>query len=243
MILAVSGKGGVGKTLVSSLIIKYLLENTNYKILAIDADPDSNLPESLGLEYEKTIGDIREEITEDKVPAGMTLQEYFEYKLMSVLVETDRLDLLVMGRSEGPGCYCAINHILRQAIDTLAKNYDYVIIDCEAGLEHLSRRTTQDVDVMLIVSDLSKKGINTARRIRELANELHISFKEIYLIINMYNNEKIDFEEVNGIKVIGKIPYDPLVKEYDIKGIPLIKIPKDSPSYVAIKEICKKIFK
>ncbi len=242
MILAVSGKGGVGKTLVSSLIIKYLLENTNYKILAIDADPDSNLPESLGLEYEKTIGDIREEITENKIPSGMSMQEYFEYKLMSVLVETDRMDLLVMGRSEGPGCYCAINHILRQAIDTLAKNYDHVIIDCEAGLEHLSRRTTQDVDVMLIVSDISKKGINTAKRIKELANELHINFKDIFLIINMCDNCEFDSEEIYGIKVLGKIPYDPIVREYDMKGIPLIKLPEDSPSYIAIKDICKKIF-
>ncbi len=242
MIVAVSGKGGVGKTLISSLIIKYLLENTDAKILAIDADPDSNLPESLGLNYEKTIGDIREELTEEKVPAGMSLQEYFEYKLMSVLVETERLDLLVMGRSEGPGCYCAINHILRQAIDMLAKNYDQVIIDCEAGLEHLSRRTTQDVDVMLVVSDLSKKGLNTAKRIKELADELHITFKKIYLIINMYNGEKIDLSNTLNMELIGIVPNDPLIREYDVKGIPMIQLPESSKAYIEIKKICKKIF-
>ena len=168
MIIAVSGKGGTGKTLVSSLLIKILSE-TGKDVLAIDADPDSNLPEALGVEVVKTVGDIREELkqetAEGKIPAGMNKWDILDYKIMESVVESPEFDLVVMGRPEGSGCYCAVNNMLRKIIETLSSNYDFIIIDTEAGLEHLSRRTTQNVNVMLIVTDISKRGFLTAQRI------------------------------------------------------------------------------
>ena len=188
MIIAVSGKGGTGKTLLSSLLIKALSE-TGKDILAIDADPDSNLPEALGVEVLKTVGDVREELKMDTAkgtyPRIMNKWDILDYKIMESVVETPEFDLLVMGRPEGSGCYCAVNNMLRKIIETLSANYDYIVIDTEAGLEHLSRRTTQNVDIMLVVTDKSKRGILTAQRIGELSNELDINFKKMFhLVVN-----------------------------------------------------------
>jgi CO dehydrogenase maturation factor len=184
MLIAVSGKGGVGKTMLSALLVKVLSEEDS-DLLAIDADPDSNLPEALGIDLEKTIGDVREEIlaARDRSP-GKTLHDVLEYHVLGTIEETDNFDLLAMGRPEGSGCYCAVNHMLREIIDKWAKGYKFVIIDTEAGLEHLSRRTTQDVDVMIVVTDTSKRGVETAKRIKELASELDIVFKKLFVVIN-----------------------------------------------------------
>ncbi len=247
MIIAVSGKGGVGKTLVSSLLIKILAEKTQFDILAIDADPDSNLPEALGMEVKTTIGDIREKLGEirEELSPGQSWRSALEYEAMKALVEGDRFDLIAMGRPEGPGCYCAVNHVLREIIDTFAKNYDVVVIDTEAGLEHLSRRTTQDVDIMLIVTDCSKRGINTAKRIKELSEELDIKFKEVYIVINRAKEglvEKIkEYAKSIGLEVIGIIPEDEIVAQYDLEGKPLIELPKDSKALKAVEEIYKKL--
>lgn len=242
-VIAVSGKGGVGKTLTSSLIIKWLTENNVKGILAIDADPDSNLAESLGVEFNKTLGDIREELMEKKLPPGVDKRKYLEGRVFEITEEADKFDLLVMGRPEGQGCYCALNHILRSVIDSATEAYEYVIIDTEAGLEHLSRRTTENVDVLLVVTDTSQKGFKTADRIRELVGELDIKVEKIFLIINRFRGEDEEIihreAESTGLEVILEIPEDHLVEEYDLKGTPMINLPDDSKAYKAVDNMLR----
>lgn len=250
MIIAVSGKGGTGKTLLSSLLIKELSEKGK-DVLAIDADPDSNLPEALGVDVIKTVGDVREELKIDtaqgNIPKEMNKWDILDYKIMEAVIETPGFDLLVMGRPEGSGCYCAVNNILRKIIETLSKNYDYIVIDTEAGLEHLSRRTTQNVDTMLVVTDKSKRGMLTAQRIGELANELDINFKDIFLVVNRITPENKDLilkkAEDTGIEIIGTIYDDDQVAEYDIEGIPLINLSNDSDSVKTVSNIVSQILK
>lgn len=243
MIIAVSGKGGTGKTLVSSLLIKSL-SGKNHDILAIDADPDSNLPEALGIPVHLTVGDIREELKKDtaegNLPTDANKWDILDYKIMESIIETPEFDLLVMGRPEGSGCYCAVNNILRKIIGTISHNYDYIIIDTEAGLEHLSRRTTQNVDVMLVVTDPSKRGILTAKRIDSLSDELDISFNKMYLVLNRVKpqNERILLEKVKDIEldIAGTIYQDELIENYDMEGKPLIDLPDD---FQAVKSVSK----
>ena len=248
MIIAVSGKGGTGKTLLSSLLIK-LLSETGKDILAIDADPDSNLPEALGVEVMKTVGDVREELKVDtakgNIPKDMNKWDILDYKIMESVVETPKFDLLVMGRPEGSGCYCAVNNMLRKIIETLSSNYDYIIIDTEAGLEHLSRRTTQNVDIMLVVTDKSKRGILTAQRIGELSDELDINFKEMFLVVNRITQDNKDLilkkAQETGIEIVGTIYEDYEVAEYDVEGKPLVELSDDSNSVVAVSKIVSRI--
>jgi len=248
VIIAVSGKGGTGKTLVSSLLIK-ALSDTEKDILAIDADPDSNLPEALGVDVHKTVGDVREELKEDtakgRIPTGMNKWDILDYKIMESIIETPNFDLLVMGRPEGSGCYCAVNNMLRRIIENLSSNYAVIIIDTEAGLEHLSRRTTQNVDVMLVVTDKSKRGILTAQRIGQLAEELEIKFQELYLVLNRVNTE--NEEEVlkkakeTGLEMVGVIYEDDEVTQYDIEGRPLVELPDESNTVKTVSGILSRI--
>jgi len=235
-VIAVSGKGGTGKTLTSSLLIRHFSKKS--PVLAIDADPDSNLPEALGVEIERTIGDIRETITGEGVGA-------FEGKIQEILIEERDFDLFVMGRPEQEGCYCVLNNILRVAIDALSKNYDLTIIDCEAGLEHLSRRTTRNVDLMIVVTDATKKGILTAKRVKEIADELNIKFKKIRVIANRVAPElRGEMEkalEEAELDVIGFMPHDPIIAEYDLKGKPVFELPEGASVLLAFNEIASKI--
>lgn len=248
MIIAVSGKGGTGKTLVSSLLIKSLI-GSNKDILAIDADPDSNLPEALGINVERTVGDIREELKKDtaagNIPQNANKWDILDYKIMESIIETPEFDLLVMGRPEGSGCYCAVNNILRKIIETLSSNYDLIIIDTEAGLEHLSRRTTQNVDIMLVVTDPSKRGILTAQRIEQLSDELDISFKKMFLVLNRVKPQKEEelLQKVRqiGLEIAGIIYEDETISTYDMEGNPLIDLPNDSSAVTAISKIIKNI--
>lgn len=248
MIIAVSGKGGTGKTLVSSLLVK-ILSKTGKDILAIDADPDSNLPEALGVKVEKTVGDIREELKQDtaagKIPSGMNKWDILDYKIMESVIESPEFDLLVMGRPEGSGCYCAVNNMLRKIIETLSSNYDFIVIDTEAGLEHLSRRTTQNVNIMLVVTDISKRGLLTAQRIGELSGELDITFQKMFLILNRVRPENeeeiIKKASETGLQVIGIIYEDETVSEYDIEGKPLIGLPVDSNPVKTVSKIVTQI--
>lgn len=237
-IIAVSGKGGVGKTLLSALLVRAIKESGKGSLLAIDADPDSNLAESLNVKFEKTVGDIREDLLSEKLPPGVEKEKHLSAKVFEITVEEDGFDLIVMGRPEGPGCYCAINHLLRNIIDETTQAYDYCIIDAEAGLEHMSRRTTQNVNTMLIVTDPSKKGFLTARRIKELAKELGIEFDSMFLVLNRVKsgNRELMLKEAKevGIDVIGLIPEDTLVAEYDLEGKPLINLPADSEAYNSV---------
>jgi CO dehydrogenase maturation factor len=247
MIIAVSGKGGTGKTLVSALLIKILTEGNSGGILAIDADPDSNLPEALGVEVEKTIGDIREGLlkSRDEVPPGMSWRGMLEYNTMDAMVEKEKFDLLVMGRPEGQGCYCAVNDVLRKIIDTFAKNYRFVVIDAEAGLEHLSRRTTQDVELMLVVTDPSKKGMATAKRIKELSAKLNIKFKDLFILVNRATPEikdkALEYARDVGLKVIGVIPEDKVVLKYDFEGKAIIDLPANSKALKAMHKIVERL--
>ena len=194
MIIAVSGKGGTGKTMFSASLIR-ILASTGADVLAIDADPDSNLPEALGVSVDRTVGDVREQLKRDtaegRIPPSANKWDMLDYRVMESIVETEDFDVLVMGRPEGSGCYCAVNTMLRKIIENIASNYDYIVIDTEAGLEHLRRRTTQNVDVMIVVTDPSKRGVLTARRILELSEQLEIRFREIFLVLNRVRDEDL----------------------------------------------------
>jgi len=248
-IIAVAGKGGTGKTMVAALLIEYLVQDGRGPVLAIDADPSTNLDLTLGTSVEDTVGDIREETSEQvssgSFAPGISKHDYLELRINQALVEEKGFDLLAMGRPEGPGCYCAANNMLRLCIDHLSKSYDYVVIDNEAGLEHLSRRTTQNVDLLLIVSDPTMRGLATAERVAQLIHELKTQVGHIRLLINRVPaNERGETTLAPQLKqsitdkqleLVGLIPLDPLVAEYDTLGRPLVELPAETPARRALK--------
>jgi len=253
--IAVAGKGGTGKTLIAALLIKYIAENRLGTVLAIDADPSTNLNLALGVPVYETVGDIREETLQEiqsgSPLGGMSKPDYLDLRIQQSLVEERDFDLLAMGRPEGPGCYCAANNMLRLSIDRLSKFYDYVVIDNEAGLEHLSRRTTRDVDLLLVVSDPTMRGIIAAGRAAKLTQELEIRVGDIGLIVNRVPGDdsgrlklasRLEQAIVeNGLRLIGLLPEDPTVGEYDAKGLPLIELPPETPVRQAMEEIIKSL--
>jgi CO dehydrogenase maturation factor len=245
--IAVAGKGGSGKTSVASLVIRYLMKNGAGPILAIDADPNANLGESLGLDIKQTVGSMIASFNEEKIniPPGMTKEAYLEYKLNEIIVESKELDLVTMGRGEGPECYCYPNVILRKFADTLAENYPYMIMDNEAGMEHLSRRTTQNVDELLIISDHSVKGIRTVARIRDLVAELKLSVKRQSVLINLVPDglDLMVAEELKkwGINPTATIPLDEEVYQYDLKLKPLLGLPDSSKAVKAVGDLMTKL--
>jgi len=245
--IAVAGKGGSGKTSIASLIIRYLKQNKEGPILAVDADPNANLGESLGLSVKQTVGSMLDDFQRDKIniPPGMTKETYLDYKLNEVIVESKRLDLVTMGRGEGPECYCYPNLMLRKFADNLANNYAYVIMDNEAGMEHLSRRTTQNVDELFIISNHSVKSVRAAARIRDLANELKLMVKRQSVIIN-FAPAKLDpiiTEELARLEIepVATIPLDEEVYDYDLKLKPLLDLPDTSKAVKAVDELMAKI--
>jgi len=256
--IALAGKGGVGKTTIAGMVIKYLVNNKKTPILAIDADPSSNLNMVLGLDLDWTVGDIREDLlTQVKqsltaggaamgtLQGGITKREYLDHQIRSTLSEGDQFDLIAMGRSEGPGCYCAVNHNLREVIDAISKNYRYIVIDNEAGMEHLSRRTTRDVQHMLIVTDPTQRGMVAAERIAAMRTELDIRIENAYLVLNRLVDgipqplqEKID--QV-GIPLLGSIPADNDLSALEFSGKPLISLDETSPVYQSVAGMMGKI--
>ncbi|MBL7184491.1 MAG: AAA family ATPase [Anaerolineae bacterium] len=253
--IAVAGKGGTGKTTITALLINYLVEKRSGTVLAIDADPSTNLNLTLGVPLYETVGDIREETLQEVQSGGslggMSKPDYLDLRIQQSLVEERHFDLLAMGRPEGPGCYCAANNMLRLSVDRLSKSYDYVVIDNEAGLEHLSRRTTRDVDILLTVSDPTMRGIIAAGRAAKLIGELNTRVGDIGLIVNRVPVDgsgelKLtpELEQAiaeNGLQLIGLIPEDPTVGAYDAKGLPLVELPPEAPARQAVEEIIKSL--
>jgi CO dehydrogenase maturation factor len=245
--IAVAGKGGSGKTSVASLVIRYLMKKGTGPILAIDADPNANLGESLGLDIKQTIGSIIASFNNEKIniPAGMTKEAYLEYRLNEAVVESKGLDLVTMGRGEGPDCYCYPNLILRKFADTLAGNYAYMVMDNEAGMEHLSRRTTQDVDELLLISDHSVKGVRTVARIRELVAELKLVVKRQSVVINLVPDglDPLVAEELKKweIDAAAIIPLDDEVYQYDLKLKPLLDLPDNSKAVKVVNDLMTKL--
>ena len=248
-VISVSGKGGTGKTTLTALLLKWLIQNTEEIALVVDADPATNLPDVLGVKVKRTVGQASKEM-KDQIERGtlsptVPKKDILEGWIFETIEEEDRFDLLAMGRSEGEGCYCFVNNVLTRILDTLTSNYAITILDMEAGLEHLSRRTDRDVDAMLVVTDPSRMGLETARRIKELAEEVHIDVKRIYLVGNNFTKamegvlEKAA-EEI-GIEFAGLIPVDENIMTFNIEGKPLLDIPDDSPAYQAIGVIAKRI--
>jgi len=245
-IIAVSGKGGTGKTVLSAMLIRYLVETDCKNILAVDADPDANLSDALGINVEKTIGDIKEYMEQSKGDITGDKMLHFESKVMESLVEEKNFDLLVMGRSEGPGCYCYVNNLLREAISNLVDNYDYVVIDTGAGLEHFSRQIIKDIDTLLIVTDQSKNSINTARSIKEIADDLNLNIKNIYIVANkIFNKDAVGLIEKYAseipLELIGALPLDDNIAYIDLNGKTILELPETSPAYLETMNIAKKI--
>ncbi len=225
--IAVAGKGGVGKTTFASLIIYHLIKAGKMPILAVDADPNSNLNVNLGMQVNDVVSDLREEVLEKKVPAGMAKTEFMELKMHECLTEGKGVDLLTMGQPEGPGCYCAINNLLRKYLSKIAKQYKYVVMDTEAGMEHLSRRTTDDIDVLFIVSEPTKVSLQSAARVKETAERIKLKIKQTIMVLNKSNQEE-------------GIPFDESVKQVGEKGGDLLSLPEDSPAVQAVAAIMKK---
>ena len=251
-VIAVAGKGGVGKTTLTGLIIQYLGEKGKGPILAVDADANSNLNEVLGVEVETTLGEIREEVagaemaSKNPIPSGVSKADYMEYKFDDALAESDDFDLLVMGRTQGKGCYCFVNGLLQAQIQRLEKNYPYIIVDNEAGMEHISRGVLPNMETAILVSDCSRRGVQAAGRIAQLIKECNMHPRQVGLIVNRAPDGKLNEgtrEEIEkqGLHLLGVVPQNDTVYEYDCDGTPTVDLPEDSPVKKALREIVDKL--
>ena len=245
--IAVAGKGGTGKTTLSGLMVRYLVENNPGKsILAVDADANANLNEVLGLEINETISEILGDVKDPKaVPTGMTKDMFVEYRIGSSMVETDNYDLLVMGNPQGPGCYCFPMDLLRKYLEKLAVNYDYMLTDNEAGLEHLSRKIMPAMDHLLVTSDPTTRGISSAGRVREIVDSVGIEIGKMSLVITRASEKQVellrDEIEGTGIELLGTIPYDETIPEYDAQGKPLVDVPHDCAASQAVEGLARSL--
>lgn len=241
--LAVAGKGGTGKTTFTALLVKYLMEyRRGSVVLAVDADPNSNLNELLGVKVVETVGSIREKMLKDSVPAEMSKQDYINYRIQNSLVEGEGFDLITMGRPPGQGCYCYANNIIRDTIANLSVRCDYIIVDNEAGMEHLSRKTMPDMDLMFLISDPTQMGVKTAARIRDLTREVNINVRQgIHLVLNKSAPEPDESirKIINdlGLDLAGIVPEDDLIQKYGLEGKPLLNLPEDSEAFKSAKTI------
>jgi len=253
-IIAFSGKGGVGKTTTLALFLKYLINEDNFDIIVIDADPDANLGDVIGkkIHFNDTLAskmqEMKEKIKKQQIPLGMPKNQIIEGNVFSSLIELEEYDLLEMGRQEGEGCYCFINSILKNVIDTLAENYQMTLIDSPAGLEHFSRKTGRDVTDLIIVSDPSKMGIHTMKRILELTNEVELKFEKIWVLGNRFSKDLHDIlrKSVNDladkrVELLGFIPNDTQIAEFNFEGKSLLDLPEDNPAFQKALEIFGKI--
>jgi CO dehydrogenase maturation factor len=249
--IALAGKGGTGKTTVSALIIKSLVRQGAGAVLAIDADPSTNLHLALGLEMPLTVGEIREGMTDPAMSGtlgvSISRQDFLQREIHMALEEGERVDLLAMGRPEGQGCYCAVNHLLRQVVDEMEGAYDYVVIDNEAGMEHISRRTTKGVDLLLIVTDPTIRGMKAASSIAQMASEIDVDVRRMGLIINRVQGEMPDplrdAIEALGLEVLAMVPADAQINQNDALGRSLLSLDGDSPAWEIIDQMMRKLAK
>lgn len=249
--IAVAGKGGVGKTTVCGMLIDALIKDGKGPLLVVDADANSNLNEVLGVEVETTLGAVREEIAQaelrgDVIPKNMTKADYAEYRFNSALIEEDDFDMLVMGRTQGKGCYCYVNGILKTQVDKYVGNYRYTVIDNEAGMEHIARGTLPHVDTLLLVSDCSRRGIQAVGRIAEMVKELNLKPTTMRLIVNRAPNAVLSEgvkEEIaaQNLDLLGVLPQDEAVYEADCDGRPSSKLPDSSPMKQALHALLKQL--
>lgn len=244
-----AGKGGVGKTTLCGLLIQYLCENGRKPVLAVDADANSNLNEVLGVEVESTLGDIREEIERagtEALPTGMQKSTWAEMRLNDALVEEKDFDLLVMGRTQGQGCYCFVNGLLQTQMQKLERNYPYIVVDNEAGLEHVSRGLLPNMGTTILVSDCSRRGVQAAGWIVRLIEELGLRTERIALVVNRapqgeLNEGTREEMEQQGLELLGVAPHDDLVYQYDCDGRPMVTLPADSPVRRALREVVARL--
>ena len=248
--IAVAGKGGVGKTTTCGMLIDYLCGKGRGPVLVVDADANSNLNEVLGVQVETSLGAIREEMAQAElkktIPAGMTKAEYAEFKFNSALIEEDDFDMLVMGRTQGKGCYCYVNGVLKSQVDKYAKNYSYIVMDNEAGLEHVARGTLPHVDTMLLISDCSRRGIQAVARIAEMVEEMGLNPGQMGLIVNRAPGGVLDGGilaeiEKHGLKLLGVLPHSEAVYRCDCEGTPSSRLPSSEPMKLALKGIMTEI--
>ncbi|SFM94075.1 AAA family ATPase [Thermodesulforhabdus norvegica] len=242
--ISIGGKGGTGKTTVAGLVVRYLLARDMKPILVVDADPNTNLNDVLGVQIKTTLSDARERMKKD-VPTGMTKDIFMQIQMEEALVEAEGFDLIAMGRPEGPGCYCAANSILSELLDKLMNHYPYLVIDNEAGMEHFSRLTQKDIDLLLLVSDPSKRGLTAACRIAEMVKDLPIRVGEQYLIVNQVRTAPSDWpddvKKIFGGNIV-TFPADPLITEYDLQGKPTFELPDDAPIVKASAAFLDEVF-
>ncbi|MGY5881565.1 MAG: AAA family ATPase [Candidatus Thorarchaeota archaeon] len=249
LVISVSGKGGVGKTTTTALLTRIIIEKANRDLLVVDADPVLNLPRALGIEVPDTVGSIatklRKNIDDGAISGEVTKQDVLEGEIFQALIEGEKFDFLAMGRTEGEGCYCFVNRLLTQILDRLSQNYEITLMDMTAGLEHLSRRTNRNVDMLIIVVDASRAAFEAAVRIRDLAKEVHIEFKKIVVIGNRFPpgmeedlREKLESE---GLQLIGMIPTDDELSRVNYQGTPLTELSSDSPAVLAVDTIAEKL--
>ena len=248
--IAVAGKGGVGKTTTCGMMIDYLCSKKQGPVLVVDADANANLNEVLGVEVETSLGAIREEMAQAElkgtIPAGMTKADYAEFKFNSAIIEEDDFDMLVMGRTQGKGCYCYVNGVLKSQVDKYAKNYSYIVMDNEAGLEHVARGTLPHVDTMLLISDCSRRGIQAVARVAEMIEEMDLKPNRMGLIVNRAPGGVLDAgvrEEIekHGLELLGVLPQDEGVYRCDCDGAPSAKLPQDNPVKTALRGILQSI--
>ena len=234
--IAVSGKGGAGKTTLSAMIIRILTEQSAGTVLAVDADPNACLALTMGVEAESTVANIREQArSKNSTDIGLDRTRSFEYGIQQIVTEAKGFDLITMGQPEGPSCYCAANNLLRQYLDKLSKAYNLVVLDNEAGMEHLSRRTTNNVDLLFIVAEPTTIGQITAKRINKLASDLPIAIKRSGVIWN--RTDKAD--NLDGIETIGSIPLAEGVMNCAMQNKTIFDIDSDSPALTAVRNILK----
>ena len=248
-LIAICGKGGSGKTALTAMLTKHILQKDRERLLVIDADPTMNLPATLGVEVKRTANEIREKIIEEARSAGKQEKELIarslDYMLFEALIETERLTLLVMGRPDSIGCYCPVNALLRDGIETLANDFDTILIDGEAGVEQISRQVMRSVDTPIIVSDISARGLKTAAMIRDvIESQKIINYRKLGLVVNRVRADDDTFKkyiEQTGLDLFGQIPEDANITRFDMESRPLLELPDDSPAFLAAGKVLERL--